>query len=268
MNMDAVQKQLLQEVADLHDIPEGAYNLRANGQSIGRNTTANIDIQTKPEGNGIDIDDATNTISAKVKSGDTYIELTSDGIGSTAQLATMDASIQRNEASVNIIMSSDPTQAGSIAKAKADLIGDSSSAANSDTIYGAKKYADEVAGNLSAQGDVSLWQKINGNQSDASDGSTIFAAKNYAKQYTDASINALNVTDASAAGQVIVAVPESAGKVAPEHKLMKDISLGLLSGDMNANGVLTGTQTLAQALKALDASLTSNKNMLNWTEVS
>uniref|UniRef100_UPI0025DCEFF8 SufB/SufD family protein n=1 Tax=Ruminococcus sp. TaxID=41978 RepID=UPI0025DCEFF8 len=55
MKIDAVQKQLLQEVADLHDIPEGAYNLRANGQSIGRNTTANIDIQTKPEGNGIDI---------------------------------------------------------------------------------------------------------------------------------------------------------------------------------------------------------------------
>ena len=55
MKIDAVQKQLLQEVTDLHDIPEGAYNLRANGQSIGRNTTANIDIQTKPEGNGIDI---------------------------------------------------------------------------------------------------------------------------------------------------------------------------------------------------------------------
>jgi Fe-S cluster assembly scaffold protein SufB len=55
MNIDPVQKQLLEEVADLHDIPEGAYNLRANGKSIGRNTTANIDIQTKPEGNGIDI---------------------------------------------------------------------------------------------------------------------------------------------------------------------------------------------------------------------
>ena len=34
--MDAIQKQLLQEVADLHDIPEGAYNLRANGESVGR----------------------------------------------------------------------------------------------------------------------------------------------------------------------------------------------------------------------------------------
>lgn len=53
--IDAVQKRLLQEVADLHDVPEGAYNLRANGQSVGRNTTANIDIQSKPEGNGIDI---------------------------------------------------------------------------------------------------------------------------------------------------------------------------------------------------------------------
>ncbi|MBR3268972.1 MAG: SufD family Fe-S cluster assembly protein [Oscillospiraceae bacterium] len=53
--MDAVQKRLLREVADLHDIPEGAYNLRANGESVGRNTTANIDIKTKKEGSGIDI---------------------------------------------------------------------------------------------------------------------------------------------------------------------------------------------------------------------
>ena len=44
VQMDAVQKRLFQEVADLHDIPEGAYNLRANGQAISRNTTANIDI--------------------------------------------------------------------------------------------------------------------------------------------------------------------------------------------------------------------------------
>ena len=55
MQMDAVQKRLLQEVADLHDIPEGAYNLRANGSSVGRNTTANIDIQTKTDVSGIDI---------------------------------------------------------------------------------------------------------------------------------------------------------------------------------------------------------------------
>ena len=55
VQMDAVQKRLFQEVADLHDIPEGAYNLRANGQSISRNTTANIDIQSKTDVSGIDI---------------------------------------------------------------------------------------------------------------------------------------------------------------------------------------------------------------------
>ncbi len=55
MKMDAIQKQLLQEVADLHDIPEGAYNLRANGESVGRQSTANIEIVSKTEGSGIDI---------------------------------------------------------------------------------------------------------------------------------------------------------------------------------------------------------------------
>ncbi|MBP1534748.1 MAG: SufD family Fe-S cluster assembly protein [Ruminococcus sp.] len=55
MKMDEVQKRLFQEVADLHEIPEGAYNLRANGESVGRNTTANIDIQSKTDVSGIDI---------------------------------------------------------------------------------------------------------------------------------------------------------------------------------------------------------------------
>ena len=53
--MDAVQKRLLQEVADLHDIPEGAYNLRANGESVGRQSTANIEITPKTDVSGIDI---------------------------------------------------------------------------------------------------------------------------------------------------------------------------------------------------------------------
>ncbi len=55
LKMDPIQLRLLQEIADLHDIPEGAYNFRANGQAVGRNTTANIDIQPKKEGSGIDI---------------------------------------------------------------------------------------------------------------------------------------------------------------------------------------------------------------------
>lgn len=53
--MDQIQKTLLEEVADLHEIPAGAYNIRANGQMAGRNTTANIDIVSKEDGTGIDI---------------------------------------------------------------------------------------------------------------------------------------------------------------------------------------------------------------------
>lgn len=53
--MDAIQKSLLAEIADLHEIPEGAYNIRANGVSAARNTTAHIDIVTKTDKPGIDI---------------------------------------------------------------------------------------------------------------------------------------------------------------------------------------------------------------------
>lgn len=53
--MDAVQKSLLEQVAGLHEVPEGAYNIRANGRKAGRNTTANIDIVTKTDKDGIDI---------------------------------------------------------------------------------------------------------------------------------------------------------------------------------------------------------------------
>ncbi|SDY23910.1 SufB/SufD family protein [Lachnobacterium bovis] len=53
--IDEIQKQILEEVADLHKVPDGAYNIRANGESAGRNTTANIDIITKEDKSGIDI---------------------------------------------------------------------------------------------------------------------------------------------------------------------------------------------------------------------
>lgn len=52
---DKIQERLLSEVADLHDVPTGAYNIRENGETAKRNTTANIDIVTKKEENGIDI---------------------------------------------------------------------------------------------------------------------------------------------------------------------------------------------------------------------
>ena len=53
--MDAIQRELLDQVAGLHEVPEGAYNIRANGELAGRNTTANIDIITKEDRSGIDI---------------------------------------------------------------------------------------------------------------------------------------------------------------------------------------------------------------------
>ena len=53
--MDVIQQELLTQVAGLHEVPEGAYNIRANGEMAGRNTTANIDIITKEDRSGIDI---------------------------------------------------------------------------------------------------------------------------------------------------------------------------------------------------------------------
>lgn len=53
--MDQLQMHMLEKVADLHSIPEGAYNIRDNGKLAGRNTTANIDIVSKTDRPGIDI---------------------------------------------------------------------------------------------------------------------------------------------------------------------------------------------------------------------
>ena len=53
--MDTIERNLLQQVAELHEVPEGAYNIRTNGASAARNTTANIDIVNKTDGPGIDI---------------------------------------------------------------------------------------------------------------------------------------------------------------------------------------------------------------------
>ncbi len=53
--IDEIQMRLLAEVADLHQVPSGAFNLRSNGQTAQRTTTANIDIVSKEDGTGIDI---------------------------------------------------------------------------------------------------------------------------------------------------------------------------------------------------------------------
>ncbi len=53
--MDAIQKTLLKEISGLHEVPQGAYNIRANGRLDSRKTTENIDIVTKEDKPGIDI---------------------------------------------------------------------------------------------------------------------------------------------------------------------------------------------------------------------
>ena len=53
--MDAIQRELLMQVAGLHEIPAGAYNIRSNGQSIERKSTGNIEIINKPDKSGIEI---------------------------------------------------------------------------------------------------------------------------------------------------------------------------------------------------------------------
>lgn len=53
--MDKFQKDLLEKVADLHEIPSGAYNIRANGGAAGRSSTENIEIISKEDKPGIDI---------------------------------------------------------------------------------------------------------------------------------------------------------------------------------------------------------------------
>lgn len=53
--LNALDKLMLEKVADLHEIPQGAFNIRKNGAGVQRNTTANIDIVTKEDKSGIDV---------------------------------------------------------------------------------------------------------------------------------------------------------------------------------------------------------------------
>jgi Fe-S cluster assembly scaffold protein SufB len=56
MMLNAIDKQVLKEVADLEGLPKGAYNIRKNGKLEGREVSANINIETNEKGNGIIID--------------------------------------------------------------------------------------------------------------------------------------------------------------------------------------------------------------------
>jgi len=59
--MEKIDSELLASIADMHSIPQGAYNIRKNGKLLGRQTSANIEISTKTDKPGIDIRIADNT---------------------------------------------------------------------------------------------------------------------------------------------------------------------------------------------------------------
>ena len=50
-----IQKNLLAEIADLHDVPQGAYSLRVNGSLFGKSSSEHIEIVGKTDKPGIDI---------------------------------------------------------------------------------------------------------------------------------------------------------------------------------------------------------------------
>lgn len=66
MNLDSIDREIFCEVADVFEIPDGAYNFRVNGKSVGRHSTANINIESKKSQSGLDIFIAPNTKNEQV----------------------------------------------------------------------------------------------------------------------------------------------------------------------------------------------------------
>ena len=53
--LDSIKKNLLEQVADIHEIPAGAYSLRVDGKVFGKSNSENIEIVAKTDKPGIDI---------------------------------------------------------------------------------------------------------------------------------------------------------------------------------------------------------------------
>ena len=51
--LDAIDRALLKTVAELEELPKGAYNIRKNGKLLGRHVSANINIETNEDETGI-----------------------------------------------------------------------------------------------------------------------------------------------------------------------------------------------------------------------
>ncbi len=53
--LSKMEKDLLENIAGLHKVPEGAYSLRVNGELVGKNSSDNIVIEKKADKPGIEI---------------------------------------------------------------------------------------------------------------------------------------------------------------------------------------------------------------------
>ncbi|WP_373499569.1 SufD family Fe-S cluster assembly protein [Desulfococcus sp.] len=64
--LDVLDKELLKAVAGLESIPKGAFNIRKNGKLLGREVSANINIESNAEGTGIVITIQPGTVNESV----------------------------------------------------------------------------------------------------------------------------------------------------------------------------------------------------------
>lgn len=53
--MNKIDKELLEQISNLHGVPQGSFNIRKNGQALKRKSTSEIEILPKPDKSGIDI---------------------------------------------------------------------------------------------------------------------------------------------------------------------------------------------------------------------
>jgi Fe-S cluster assembly scaffold protein SufB len=55
MNLDEIEKNLIKEVSGVTGVPDGAYNFRLNGKSIGRQSSENINVDSLTDKDGLKI---------------------------------------------------------------------------------------------------------------------------------------------------------------------------------------------------------------------
>lgn len=66
MMLSALDKKLLEKVADMHEVPQGAYSIRKDGEGFSANSSANIIVRPKEGKPGIDVIVKPNTVNESV----------------------------------------------------------------------------------------------------------------------------------------------------------------------------------------------------------